>query len=234
MVLHKHPVTNDNLTRSIVEHLGVAVVSGEYSERNPFPCEADLQRQYSASRVTLREAVKMLAAKGLLRVRAGAGTSIEPKRNWSLFDPDVLRWLVESRSWPDLVTEFTQMRLAIEPGAAALAAAVAGRAQRTVIEQSLERMIAAQCGKDDPLDADIAFHVAVLEASGNRVFAQLTQLIRTAVYFTARNSQQRKGVRLDDVAAHKKITHAIVAGRPEAAADSMRALIQELLEMLAD
>jgi DNA-binding FadR family transcriptional regulator len=223
---------SQNLTHSIVQDLGAAVVSGLYSKQNPFPVEAELCKQYGASRSVLREAVKMLTAKGLLGARPRQGTWVQPEENWNLLDPDVLRWLFERKPWLQLLVEFTQVRLAVEPGAAALAAEVAGPAQKAAVKQAIDRMIAAERGEDDPLESDIAFHIAVLAASGNMFFSQLRELIRTALRFSIRITNRRKGVRLASVADHKKIADAILAGKPQAAANAMRALIQEVLDLI--
>jgi DNA-binding FadR family transcriptional regulator len=226
--------SSQNLTRSIVQDLGVAIVSGKYSKRNPFPVEADLCHQYGASRSVLREAVKMLTAKGLLQARPRQGTWVQPEQSWNLLDQDVLRWLFERKPWMELLIEFTQVRLAIEPGAAALAAQVAGPEAKAQIQRALERMIAAERGDDDPLESDIAFHVAVLEASGNKFFVQLRELVHTALRFSIRITNRRKGVRLASVADHKKIADAILAGKPQAAANYMRVLIQEVLDLISE
>lgn len=212
----------------------MAIVSGKYSKRNPFPVEAELCHQYGASRSVLREAVKMLTAKGLLQARPRQGTWVQPEESWNLLDPDVLRWLLERKPWMELLIEFTQVRLAIEPGAAALAAQVAGAEAKAAIQRALDRMVAAERGDDDPLESDIAFHVAVLEASGNKFFCQLRELIHTALRFSIRITNRRKGVRLASVADHRKIADAILAGKPQAAANSMRVLIQEVLDLISE
>src|ERR1700761_1142001 len=111
-----------NLTYTIVEQLGQAIVTGAYNASNTFPIEADLCKQFGASRSVLREAVKMLTAKGLLRARPRQGTSVEPEQHWNLLDPDVLRWLLERKFSLSLLAEFTEVRLEIEPMAAHLAA----------------------------------------------------------------------------------------------------------------
>jgi len=226
--------SSQNLTRSIVQDLGVAIVSGKYSKRNPFPVEADLCLQFGASRSVLREAVKMLTAKGLLQARPRQGTWVQPEESWNLLDPDVLRWLLERKPWMQLLIEFTQVRLAIEPNAAALAAEVSTPEAKAAIQRALERMIAAERGDDDPLESDIAFHVAVLEASGNKFFVQLRELVHTALRFSIRITNRRKGVRLASVADHKKIADAISAGKPQLAANAMRALIQEVLSLISE
>src|SRR5215469_13024195 len=120
--MNMHQPRGQNLTHSIVQNLGIAIVTGNYSVKKPFPVEAELCKHYGASRSVLREAVKMLTAKGLLGARPRQGTWVQPEENWNLLDPDVLRWLLERKPWIDLLIEFTQVRLAIEPAAAALAA----------------------------------------------------------------------------------------------------------------
>src|SRR5450432_3481510 len=167
-------VRGQNLTYSIANHIGIAIVTGVYSADNPIPIEAELCRQYGASRPVLREAVKMLTAKGLLGARPRRGTWAQPEDRWNLLDPDVLGWLLERKFSPQLLIEFTEIRLAVEPGAAALATRQAGAPEKAAIEHAIGWMQAAERGEDDPLDSDIAFHVAVLRASGNRFYAQLT------------------------------------------------------------
>ncbi len=221
-----------NLTYGIVEDLGAAIVTGKYTKENPFPVEADLCTQYGTSRSILREAVKMLTAKGLLGARPRQGTWVEPEAHWNLLDPDVLRWLLERKFSPTLLIEFTQIRLAVEPAAAALAARVAGPAEKAAIQKAIQRMLAAERGEDEPLGSDIAFHVAVLRASGNRFYAQLRELIETALRFSIRLTNRYKGVRLASVADHKKVADAIVAGNGPAAAEAMRSLIQEALDLI--
>jgi DNA-binding FadR family transcriptional regulator len=221
-----------NLTYSIVHDLGVAIVTGVYSKQNPFPVEAELCRQYGASRSVLREAVKMLTAKGLLGARPRQGTWVEPEENWNLLDPDILGWLLERKFSPALLIEFSEIRLAVEPGAAALAARVGGPAEKAAVRSAIERMQAAERGDDDPLESDIAFHVAVLRATMNRFYAQLTGLTATALRFSIRTTNRYKGVQLASVADHKKVADAILAGKSAVAAEAMRKLIQEALDLI--
>jgi len=225
-------VRGQNLTYSIANHIGIAIVTGVYSADNPIPIEAELCREYDASRPVLREAVKMLTAKGLLGARPRRGTWVQPEDQWNLLDPDVLGWLLERKFSPALLIEFTEMRLAVEPGAATLAASVAGPEEKAAISHAIERMQAADRGDDDPLDSDIAFHVAVLRASRNRFYAQLTGFTSTALRFSIRMTNRYKGVRLASVADHKKVADAIIAGKSSAAGEAMRRLIQEALELI--
>ncbi|MDE2265603.1 MAG: FadR family transcriptional regulator [Alphaproteobacteria bacterium] len=221
-----------NLTYRIVQDLGVSIVSGKYSVKNPFPVEAELCEQYGASRSVLREAVKMLTAKGLLSARPRQGTWVQPEENWNLLDPDVLRWLMERKFSFSLLREFTQVRLAVEPKAAALAAVVAGPSEKATIEAAIERMAAAERGDDDSLASDIAFHVAILSASGNRFYTQLRKLTETALRFSIRMTNRYKGVHRASVRDHKKISDAILTGDAAAAEAATHELIQEALDLI--
>jgi DNA-binding FadR family transcriptional regulator len=225
-------VQGQNLTYGIANELGIAIVTGLYLAGSPIPIEAQLCRKYGASRSALREAVKMLAAKGLLGARPRRGTWVQPEEKWNLLDPDVLGWLLERKYSAALLIEFTEIRLAVEPGAATLAARVAGREEKAAIRHAIERMHAADRGDDDPLDSDIAFHVAVLRATRNRFYAQLTGFTATALRFSIQTTNRYKGVQLASIADHKKVADAILAGKAVAAGQAMHKLIQEALDLI--
>ena len=225
------PVRGQNFTHQIANSLGVAIVTGVYSADNPIPIEAELCERFDASRSIVREAVKMLTAKGLVVSRPRVGTRVEPEANWNILDPDVLGWLLERKFSPALLMEFTEFRLSVEPGAATLAARVAGSAEKTALVQAIGRMQAADNGDDDVLDSDIAFHVAVLRASRNRFYAQLTGFIATALRISIRTTNRYKGVHAN-VGVHKKVADAIIAGRATAAGDAMRKIIQEVMDLI--
>ena len=229
------PAHADNLTRRVVEALGQAIVTGTWDAAGAFPIEAELCARFGVSRSVVREAVKMLTAKGLLSARPRRGTVVEPEPHWNLLDPDVLRWLLERAPSPALLAEFTQMRLGIEPQAAALAAQAVGRGQAEMlppIRAALARMRAAGTGDDDPLASDIAFHVAILHASGNRFLVQLRELVDTALRISIRMTNARKGVALASVDDHARVLHAIEAADAPAAAAAMRELLGEALELI--
>jgi len=224
------PGLGRNLTYGLLENLGRAIVTGVY-ETQPFPTEAELARQHNFSRSVTREAVKMLTAKGLLSARPRQGTSVRPSRQWNLFDTDVLRWLLERTFSMDLLRQFNELRVAIEPEAAALAAVYADDAQREAIVAGLERMQAAEQGLDDTLDADIAFHVAVLRASGNPFYIQFRDVVSTALRTSIRFTNRFKG-HSASVPEHAAVKDAILARDPEAARRAMRGIIADVLVLI--
>jgi DNA-binding FadR family transcriptional regulator len=220
-----------NLTAAITQDLGRAIVTGHYNGVS-FPFEADLCKQYGVSRPVLREAVKMLTAKGLLSARPRQGTSIQPEDQWNLLDPSVLHWMLERKFTIELMVDFTEVRLAIEPRAAALAARTGSAEQHERITNAIARMVAADAGEDDSLAADIAFHVAVLEASNNRFLRQFTDLAETTLRFSIRRTNAYKGVPRASSTDHKVVADAIIARDHVAAAREMYLLIEGALNLL--
>ncbi len=221
-----------SVTYGLVRRLGREIVTGVYNADNPFPIEAELCKRFGASRSVLREAVKMLTTKGLLDARPRQGTWVRPESDWNLLDPDVIGWLMERKFSLALLIEFNQVRLAIEPMAAVLATRCADAAAKADIARALERMKAAERGEDDILASDIAFHVAILHATGNRFYRQLDDLIDAALRTSIQLTNRRKGVRFASVADHARVADAIFEGRAQDAGDAMRDLIAEALSLI--
>jgi DNA-binding FadR family transcriptional regulator len=219
-----------NLTYGLLDALGRSIVIGNYDTR-PFPTEAELARQHGVSRSVTREAVKMLTAKGLLSARPRQGTIVQPSTSWNLFDPDVLRWLLERKFSVDLLRHFNQLRSAIEPAAAALAAKNAEAADIESIKRGLSRMVAAEQGMDDTLAADIAFHVAIMVASKNPFFLQFRDVVTTALRSSIQFTNRIKG-RSASVGDHSAVSEAIARRDAEGAYVAMRTIITDVLDLI--
>ena len=224
------PQLGRNLTYGMLDAIGRAIVVGD-DDGETFPTEAELAKQHGVSRSVTREAVKMLTAKGLLSARPRQGTTVQPTTSWNLFDTDVLRWLLERQFSIDLLRQFNELRVAIEPEAAALAARVATADDIERVNAGLKRMERAERGDDDALESDIAFHVAVLRASRNPFYAQFRDVVSTALRTSIRFTNRVKG-RTANVADHAAVRDAIAGGNPEKARKAMRALISDVLELI--
>lgn len=229
---NSRPELGRNLTYGLLDNLGRAIVTGRF-DTEPFPIEAELAKQHGVSRSVTREAVKMLTAKGLLSARPRQGTVVQPTSSWNLFDTDVLRWLLERKFSVELLRQFNQLRVAIEPEAAALAARFATDDDKRRINEGLERMAAADRGADDTLEADIAFHIAILQGSGNPFYAQFRDVVMTALRTSIRFTNRIKG-RSASVADHAAVRDAIIAGDADRSRVAMRHLIGDVLELIDD
>ena len=224
--------TGSSLTYRIVEDLGIAIVTGQYLERSPFFVEDDLSKYYCVGRAILREVVKILTDKGLLGSMPHRGTWVQPEQNWNMLDSDVLRWtLGGARSLP-LLIELMQMRLAVEPHAAGLAARSASTPERAAVAGAKERMIAADADENDMLSSDIAFHVAVMHASGNRFYAQHCRLVEIALRHSFCRAMRFRGGWATSVADCKMVADAILVSDTPAAEAAMRSLIKDSLDVI--
>ena len=219
-----------NLTHGMLDAVGRTIVIGRYDDRT-FPTEAELARQHGVSRSVTREAVKMLTAKGLLSARPRQGTMVQPTTSWNLFDPDVLRWLLERSFSIELLRQFSQLRIAIEPAAAALAAQTASEEDIARISAGYARMVEADRGADDHLKSDIAFHIAILQASANPFYVQFRDVVATALQTSIRFTNRWKG-HSASLPAHFAVLEAIVARSPERAHAAMQAIIAEVLVLI--
>lgn len=219
-----------NLTYAMLDEVGREIVTGFYDDR-PFPTEAELAKQHAVSRSVTREAVKMLTAKGLLTARPRKGTSVQPSTMWNLFDPDVLRWMLERKFSLRLLRQFSELRVAIEPAAAALAAAAHDEAGLEAIRAGYERMAAAEAGGADSLDADIGFHIAVLNASANPFYMQFRDVVSTALQTSIRFTNRLEG-RTASLPAHKAVLDAIAARDAAAAHEAMATIIREVMVLI--
>ena len=222
-----------NLVFGLADVLGQAIVTGAYPLGAALT-EAELSVRYGVSRTVTREALTMLAAKGLVTSRPRLGTVVEPERCWNLFDTDVLRWTLGRGRPLELLRRFSELRTAIEPEAAALAALNAGATERVRIHDALARMRAVDPHMGEPLDADIAFHLAILDASGNPFFAQFRDVVATALRTSIRLTSRitRKPFE-ESLADHASVWDAIAARDGEAARAAMRALIADVLIEIA-
>ena len=221
-----------NLTYGLLETLGRAIVTGRYADAQ-FPTEGDLARQHGVSRSVTREAVKMLTAKGLLTARPRKGTTVQPSSSWNLFDADVLRWLLERKFSLELLRQFTELRIAIEPAAAALAARWADAEGLQAIAAGFARMEAAEAGADDSLEADIAFHIAILHASANPFYRQFRDVVETALRTSIRFTNRFNG-RTASLPQHQAVLSAIETGEAEAAKAAMTGLIVDVMKLIED
>jgi DNA-binding FadR family transcriptional regulator len=221
-----------NLTFGMLDALGRAIVTGAYDGRR-FPTEAELAAEHDVSRSVTREAVKMLTAKGLLTARPRKGTTVQPASSWNLFDADVLRWLLEREFSLELLRQFSELRIAIEPEAAALAALKADPGSIAAIEAGYARMEAAEAGADDALESDIAFHIAILEACGNPFYRQFRDVVETALRTSIRFTNRFKG-RTASLPAHHAVLAAIQARDSGGARSAMAAIISEVMVLFAE
>jgi GntR family transcriptional regulator, galactonate operon transcriptional repressor len=213
-----------NLFTYVVEHLGSQIVAGEFKPGETLPNEGELGRAIGASRSVVREAVKSLAAKGLLELRTRVGTRVLPPTSWNLLDLDVLGWRYASMPRMQFFRELFEIRAMIEPEAAALAAQRATDSDVAEVRQAYQDMEIAEPTSDAAIDADMRFHRAILAAGHNDLLLQTAALISAGLLVSFRISSESFGVFLPQ---HKRVLDAIVARDAHAAREAMQRLVTD-------
>jgi DNA-binding FadR family transcriptional regulator len=188
-----------------------------------FPNEAGLCQQLGVSRSILREAMKVLADKGMVEVRPRSGMRSRSRADWNLLDPDILAWQAGLHPDARFLRDLCEVRLAIEPTASGFAAVRATPEEIAAIERCLARREAANL--EEAIGLDLQFQTAVVAASHNPLFQQLNASIRepfrTALSYTVRLPA---AVALE-LAAHRTLLDAIRRHDPLAA----RAAAEEIV-----
>ena len=149
------------------EHIGRRIVSGELRPGTTLPNSTELARQLSIARPALREALKLLAGKGLVESTPRRGTVVRSPDVWNSLDEDVLSWQLGDSPNAAFVRDLFELRRIIEPEAAACAAHRATRTMLSDIENALHVMESAETKSSASIKADVAFHLSILVASGN-------------------------------------------------------------------
>ena len=221
-----------SLVEKLTNELGRAIVAGDFPPGSILPNEAGLSSSGGVGRGAVREAVRMLQAKGMIETRPKRGTTVLPQCNWQMYDRDVQVWMRASTPTQALLAELLEIRSACEPMAAALAAGRGKPEALAVIDRAFRRMEKALLGRDDPYDADLAFHIAILEASDNRFLAGLAPLIGTSLLFSFRITNAARGDAVGNLAAHRRVLDAIVRRRPNEAETAMCALLSDVGRVL--
>jgi DNA-binding FadR family transcriptional regulator len=169
-----------------------------------------------------------LSAKGLLQAMARIGTRVRPRADWNLFDPDVLVWHARIGFAPEFLKHLGEMRMALEPEAAALAASRRTTAQLEEHEDWVCQMDNPRIDQQDIEHADLGLHLAVAAAANNPFFQSISTLIEVAlVAMLSASSPVESAARLAaSVAQHRAIVEAIAARSPTAAREAMQAVVQ--------
>jgi DNA-binding FadR family transcriptional regulator len=211
----------------VVNELGRGIVTGQLPEGSLLPGDQELLTRYRVSRTVLREALKTLSAKGLVQARARVGTRVQPRGAWNLFDPDVLVWHAEAGFRPEFLAHLAEIRMALEPEAAALAALRRTPANLDKINSWAEQMARPTISLDDFVRADLGFHLAVAEAAANPFFISISTLIEVVlVAMLTISSPAEDPQRLAlSVAQHRRIARAIANRDPDDARLAMRIVI---------
>ena len=207
------------------EHIGRRIVSGELRPGTTLPNSTELARQLSIARPALREALKLLAGKGLVESTPRRGTVVRSPDVWNSLDEDVLSWQLGESPNAAFVRDLFELRRIIEPEAAACAAHRATQTMLSDIENALHVMESAETKSSASIKADVAFHLSILVASGNGFLMSFAPAIRTSLTMVFSFQRTVCPDRDHFVPGHRAIVDAIRRGDPDGARSAVRALL---------
>jgi DNA-binding FadR family transcriptional regulator len=210
---------------AIARDIGMQIVSGRFKPGDLLHGEIETSGRLQVSRTAYREAVRILAAKGLVKALRKVGTRVSPQDEWHLLDPDVIGWIFEFEPDDQLLANLFELRRMLEPEAAALAAVRRTDAQLQAMAEALKGMsdhtLASHAGRL----ADQAFHAAILRATGNAFVGSLIAGVGAAVTWTTTYKGSHSDHLRDSLPDHQRVYEAIVRKDPQAARAAMADLI---------
>lgn len=210
----------------VARNIGIKIISGRYVEGAKLPGDAELTLLFGVSRPVLREAVKTLVAKGLLSTKARVGTVVRERSAWNMFDIDVLAWHLDAGIDKRFLRDLADIRLAVEPHAAALAAERRSDADIAELRRSINCMRAAPSNSASFADADLSLHITVANASGNPFMRSIGWVIEAALRASFILSAPVEAPERETVlASHERIVEAIAAQDADEAAAQMASVI---------
>lgn len=214
-----------SLAEGLADEIVNDILAGRYVPNSPLPSETELAEQSGVSRLTVREAVKALAAKHVVRVEQGRGTFVNPATSWSVLDPVLL---IARSSYDEdrlaLPRKLIEARRVVEVAVAELAAERRTAVDLAELEQSLAAMRAAAATADVAafVAADIAFHQQVLDAAGNSFITSLFDPLSKILQLTRHQTSSHAPVRAHAIEHHQHILDAVRKGSSTKAGRAMR------------
>jgi DNA-binding FadR family transcriptional regulator len=219
----------------VVEWIGSRIVSGEFDPGSQLPNESDLSARLRVSRGGVREAVKALAAKGLVEPRPRLGTRVLDRVEWNLMDRDVIDWHGRAADGAFL-NDLLELRMMVEPGASQLAAERASDEQLAALETAYQGMAghaeSLPADEEEFVAADLAFHLTILRASGNQLVGQLGRLLETGLLHALEATSHLPGGVAATLPLHRSVLLAVRGRRPAAAERATRKLLTATAEAI--
>lgn len=230
------PLTAPGLHGTVLDRMGSLITSGTLTPGQVLRIE-QLEERFGVSRSVIREAIRVLESMGLVTSRRRVGVIVAPRTGWNLLDPRVIRWRLAGDDRTELLMSLSQLRRAIEPVAAGLAARHATGEQCGALTGAVMQL--AVHGRSGDIEAylvaDVLFHRTLLEASGNEMFAALTDVV--AEVLAGRIQHHMMPARPEPAAIrwHAEVAQAVQSGDARAAERAMRDIVEEATRaMLGD
>jgi DNA-binding FadR family transcriptional regulator len=222
-------VARRGLHRDVVDALGFRIVDGEFAPGASLPNELLLSTELAVSRTVVREAIKVLASKGLVESRPKTGTRVLPRDRWDVLDGDVLNWRLDVGVDVQFFRDLAEVRSLVEPRAAALAAMRRTPGELQSIDEALHAMRSSGDDLAAYVEADLGLHLAILGAAHNELLRRLSGVLAAAIE-AGRLLTPVPVRRAEVLPLHEEVVTAIRAGEAVAARAGMDRLVRTAAE----
>lgn len=212
-----------SLSDEIAERLLSSIIDGHYPPGTALPPEGALAEEYAASRLTVREAIKVLRSQNVVRIHRGRGTYVNAPDHWTALEPMIRAAATAPRAGGAISEKLIEARRLIEVGAAQLAAARCTDDDIAELAEALDDMRAAAEAADTEgfVQADIAFHEVVMRASGNAFVPLLFEPFGRLLIEGRRETSAVPQIRTNAIAHHEAVLQALRTGEPDKARRAM-------------
>jgi acetyl esterase/lipase/DNA-binding FadR family transcriptional regulator len=216
---------------SLAHKIATAIIKGEMAPGELLPNEEKASASFGVSRSAYREAMRTLAAKGLVVALPKVGTRIAPRAAWLLLDPDMLDWHFQAEPSESFVRDLFELRNAVQPTAAILAAQRRDDQDVSHLADALARMARTGPNSGGWLNAIVSFHNGVLSATKNEAIASLSPAISTNIRWSMKLQMSLPSLKLvrDPVADNARVFETIAAQNSKEAGHAMASLIDAAL-----
>jgi GntR family transcriptional regulator, galactonate operon transcriptional repressor len=216
------------LQKTVIDGIGRTIVGGRILPGEFLPTEPELGATYSVSRTSVREAMRVLSAKGLVEIRQKIGTRVQESDRWNIFDSDILRWHHEEGQGDAVMLDLIELRQILEPAAAKLAASRAKMDHHRRMKASIEAMRLQLDNPEGFARADLDFHLAVYAASQNALMLQFGTVVGDflgRVFMIQQQAVRGRNALELDIQLHNEVYEAINRGDGELASENMLAVV---------
>lgn len=228
------PSSARGLHGRVLEQIGLAICGREMPSGAVMRIE-EIEKKYNVSRSVIRETLRVLESMGLVVSRRRVGVLIQPPSEWNLYDPQIIRWRLASRARATQLRSLTELRIAIEPEAARLAALRASLINASDLVGLSGRLWAAGEAGDNELFLllDIQFHSMVLISSGNEMFARLDSLVGEVLAGRTNYGLMPTHPHEEALQWHVDVAGAIQRGDPASAQGAMLSIMQRTMQEMS-
>jgi DNA-binding FadR family transcriptional regulator len=223
-----------NLHEHVVDTVGVRIVEGDLASGDTLVPDS-LAAELGVGRSVIRESLRVLESLGLLVATQRIGTVVRSSDDWNVYDPRLIRWRLAGGGEGAQLRSLTELRLAVEPLAAELAAQHASAEVGGELLQTAARMrtLGRQGDLEGFLELDITFHALVLKASNNEMFSHLGGAVAEVLRGRTNLGLMPPHPHEDALQLHVNVADAIHGTRPEAARTAMEAILRRTYEEMA-